>query len=164
MKRLALILLIVTLFLPVAMIAQVTTTDELFKEFATAPKAESVNLNSFLMWLAKFAVGNDPDAKVVKKISSVRVLDLESCSKDVKTRFANRAAKVTINDMEDLMNVNEDGNKVKILAKIKKEKIHKLLVMCYGTSDCCLIEINGKFDMNDLDGVVKSQMPRHNDR
>lgn len=164
MKRLALILLTATLFLSPTLAAKVITTDELFKEFASAPKVESVNINSFLMWLAKLSVGNDPDAEVVKKISSVRVLDLESCPKDVKTRFANRASQVTVNDMEDLVNVNKDGNKVKILAKIKKEKIHKLLVMCYGKSDCCLVEINGKFDMNDLDGVVKSQMPRHNDR
>lgn len=164
MKRLALILLIATLFLPVTLAAKVITTDQLFNEFASTPKAESVKINSFLMWLAKLSIGNDPDAKVVKKISSVRVLDLESCSKDVKTRFANRAAQVSVSDMEDLINVNEDGNKVKILAQIKKEKIHKLLVMCYGTSDCCLVEINGKFDMKDLDSVVKSQMPRHNDR
>lgn len=164
MKRLALILLVAILTLPVALADKVTTADDLFKEFSSVRKAESVKINSFLMWLAKLSMGNDPDAEIVKKISSVRVLDLESCSPEVKTRFANRAARVTVDDMEDLVNVNEDGNKVKILAQIKKEKIHKLLVMCYGQSDCCLVEINGKFDLQDLDGVVKSQMPRHDDR
>lgn len=164
MKRIALILLVAILSLPVALANKVTTTDDLFKEFSSARKAESVKINSFLMWLAKISMGNDPDAEIVKKISSVRVLDLESCSPEVKTRFANRAAQVTVSDMEDLVNVNEDGNKVKILGQIKKEKIHKLLVMCYGQSDCCLVEINGKFELKDLDDVVKSQMPRHNDR
>ena len=163
MKRIALILLVAILSLPVAL-ASTITTDGLFKEFSKEPKAESVNINSFFMWLVKMSMGNDTDAEIVKKISSVRVLDLESCSPEVKTRFANRAAQITVSDMEDLINVNEDGNKVKILGQIKKEKIHKLLVMCYGQGDCCLVEINGKFDMQDLDGVVKSQMPRHNDR
>ncbi len=163
MKRTAIILLIATLFLPITLAAKLTTPDELFKEFASAPKAEAVNVNSFLMWLAKLGAGNDPEAEIVKKISSVRVLDLESCSKEIKTRFANRATEVSVNGMEDLVNVNEDGNQVKILAKIKNEEIHKLLVICYGADDCCLVEINGKFDMKDLNGVIRSQMPRHND-
>ena len=163
MKRLAIILLVAILALPAAMASKVTT-DELFNEFSSAQKAESVNLNSFVMWLAKLSVGNAPDADVIKNISSVKVLDLESCSQEVKSRFAKRAGEVTISDMEDLVNVNEDGNKVKILAKIKEDKIHKLLVLCYGQGDCCLVEINGKFDLKDLDGVVKSQMPKHNDR
>lgn len=163
MKRLALILLVAVLSLPVAMAGKITT-DELFNEFSSARNAESVKVNSFVMWLAKLTAGNDSDAEIIKNISSVRVLDLESCSSEVKARFANRATNVKLNDMEDLVNVTEDGNKVKILAKVKEEKIQKLLVMCYGPSDCCLVEINGNFDLKDLDGVVKSQMPRHNDR
>lgn len=164
MKRIVLIILVAILWLPAAFDTKAYTTDDLYKEFSSASKAEAVNINSFVMWLAKRCIGNDPDAEVVKKINSVRVIDLESCPPEVKKRFANRAATVTVDDMEDLVNVNEDGNKVKILAKINKDKIHKLLVMCYGQDDCCLVEISGKFDMSDLDGVVKSQMPRHDDR
>lgn len=164
MKRIALVILVVIFWLPAAFTAKAYTTDDLYKEFSSASNAEAVNINSSVMWLAKRCIGNDPDTAVVKNINSVRVIDLNSCPPEVKKRFADRAATVTVDDMEDLVNVSEDGNKVKILAKINKDKIHKLLVMCYGQDDCCLVEINGKLDMNDLDGVVKSQMPRHDDR
>ncbi len=166
MKRVALILFIAFLIMPVTASAQVTTVDNLFKEFASVPEAESVKINSFWMRLAKLCVGNNPDGKIVKKINSVRIMDLESCSKDVKTRFANRASQISVRNMEDLINVNENGNKMKVLAQIKKGTIiRKLLVMCYGESDCCLLEINGKFDLNELEDVVRSQMPkRHKNR
>ncbi len=163
MKRLALILLVTALSLPAVMAANVTSVDALFDEFSSEPQAESVRFNPFCMWLAKLFVGGS-DANVVKKISSVRVLDIDDCKSEVKTRFANRVANVSVKEMEDLVNVNDNGDKVKILARIKKDKIHKLLVMCYGAADYCLVEINGKFGMEDVNGVVKSQMPKRNDR
>ena len=163
MKHLVLILLVTVLSLPAAMAADVTSVDALFDEFSSEPDAESVCLNPFCMWFAKLFVGGS-DANVVKKISSVRVLDIDDCKAEVKTRFAARVAHVTVKDMEDLVNMNDSGDKVKIFARIKKDKIHKLLVMCYGTDDYCLVEINGQFGMEDVNGVVSSQMPKRNDR
>ena len=161
MKRIAIIFIAAIISLSGTMLANAITVDDCFKEFSTSAKAEYVNINSFLMWLTKMCVGNEPE---LKNIDSVRVLDLESCSADVKKRFAKQMANVTLDNMDDLVNVTEDGNKVRILAQTKNDKIRKLLVICYGSEDCCLVEVNGKFDMSDLDGVVKSQMPKHDDR
>lgn len=165
MKRFALILLTAILMLPVSAVAKSVSVDDLYKEFSSAPEAEAVSIPPFLMKLAKLCMkGKDQDAKIVRKINSVRVLDLEDCSKTVKSRFANRVSNIQLKDMEELMDVRDDGDKVKILAKIKKDKISKLLILCYGNDDCCLVEVNGKFEMNDIDDVVKSQKPRHNGR
>ncbi|MDE5572743.1 MAG: DUF4252 domain-containing protein [Muribaculaceae bacterium] len=164
MKRIAIILIAAIISLSGTMFANAITVDDCFKEFSSARNAEQVNINSFLMWIAKKCAGNDADAQALKKIDSVRVLDLESCSDDVKSNFTKKMSNVTLDGLDDIVNVSENGNKVRILAQIKNEKIRKLLVMCYGSGDCCLVEINGKFDMSDLDGVVKSQMPKHDDR
>ena len=164
MKRIFLILFTAVILLPVALSAKTPSVDDLYKEFSSVPKVEAVNVNPFMMTVAKMFVGNDSNAQIVKKINSVRVLDLEGCPRSVRTRFANRVSNIQLKDMENLVDVKDDGDKVKILAKIKKDKIRKLLVLCYGNDDCCLVEINGKFEMKDVDGVVKSQKPRHNGR
>ncbi|MDE6225065.1 MAG: DUF4252 domain-containing protein [Muribaculaceae bacterium] len=164
MKRIAIIVVAAIISLSGTVFANAITVDDCFKEFSTARNAQQVNVNSFLMWIAKKCAGNDANAEILKKIDSVRVLDLEGCSDEVKNKFTKKMSNVTLDNMDDLVNVTEDGNKVRILAKMKDDVISKLLVMCYGSGDCCLVEINGKFAMNDLDGVVKSQMPKHNDR
>lgn len=164
MKRLSIILLVALLILPAALANETVSTNDLFNEFSSEAKAESVNVNSFLMWVAKRCAGKQKGSEILDKISSVKVLDLESCNTLVKERFATRASQVSVKDMEPLVEANDDGNKVKVLAKIKDETIQRLLVICYGTEDCCLVEINGKFKLDELDGVVKSQIPRKNDR
>ena len=165
MKRFSLILLTaMLLFLPLASVAKNPSVKDLYKEFSSAPKAETVSVSPLLMKLAHMCIGNDSDAKIVRKIKSVKLLDLEECSREVRKRFADRAGSVQIKDMDELVSVSDDGDKLKVFAKIKSEKITKMLVLCYGKEDCCLIEINGKFDMGDIEGVVKSQKPRKNGR
>lgn len=164
MKRLTILLLVITFSLPVIIARDSVSVDDLFKEFSSERQAESVNVNSFLMWIAKRCAGKQKGSEALDKISSVKVLDLESCNASVKERFASRANHVSVKDMEPLVEANDDGTKVKVLAKIKNETIQRLLVMCYGTEDCCLVEINGKFKLDELDGVVKSQIPQHHER
>lgn len=160
MKRLTIILLLVAFSLPMIVAKEPVSSDDIFQEFASEKQAESVTVNSFLMWIAKRFVGNEPGSEVLNKISSVKVLDLESCSPAVKSRFAERAKFVDVKGMEPLVEANDDGDKVKVLAKIKDETIHRILIMSYGNNDCCLVEVNGKFKLDELDSVVKSQMPK----
>ena len=164
MKRLALILFSVLLMLPVATLAKDRSVNDLFKEFGSASGADVVTINPFMMKIARMFVANNPDAEIIKKIRSVRILDLEDCAPDVRSRFSNRAVDVKLKDLEELVDVRDDGEKVKIMAKIKDEEISRLVVLCYGSDDCCLIEINGNFMMSDIDSVVASQKPRKNGR
>ena len=164
MKRLSLIILVAIFSISVSSAKSVGSVNDIFTEFSSAPNAESVNVNPFLMSIAKLFTKGSSDADIVKKINSVKVLDLYKCASSVKTRFADAVKGLSVKGYEELITANDNNDKVKILAKMKDDKITNLLIISYGQGDCCLVAIKGKFNLDDLTGVVNSQMPRHDDR
>ena len=55
------------------------------------------------------------------------------------------------------MRVNDEGEKVRVLMKTKKETIRELLFVCTGKEDCTLVQINGKFTKDDIDKLVNQE-------
>ena len=55
------------------------------------------------------------------------------------------------------MRVNDEGEKVRVLMKTKKEAIRELLFVCTGKEDCTLVQINGKFTKDDIDKLVNQE-------
>ena len=49
-----------------------------------------------------------------------------------------------IKDYETLVQVNDEGEKVHILAKSKNDVIRELLIVCTGNGDCTLVQLKGK--------------------
>lgn len=60
----------------------------LFNEFGSEKNADCVKVSSFMMSLGKMFAGHDEDAEIIRKIKSIKVLDLESCTASVKERFS----------------------------------------------------------------------------
>lgn len=166
MKRLILITVISLIMgtTSLAFAARAESATDIFNEFSTAPNAEYVNVNPFMMSLGRMFMGDDPDSAIIKKIKSVKVLDLENCSPTVKNNFRNKIGKLSTKGYEEMIHSSENNEKVTIYAKMDKEIIHSMLIVCTGSDDCTLVEINGKFKMEDITGVVNSQMPKHDGR
>ncbi|MCS2903794.1 DUF4252 domain-containing protein [Phocaeicola vulgatus] len=64
----------------------------LFNEFGSEKNADCVKVSSFMMSLGKMFAGHDEDAEIIRKIKSIKVLDLESCTASVKERFNLKSA------------------------------------------------------------------------
>lgn len=144
--------------------AKGASSDDIFTEFSSEKDAEYVNVNSFMMWLGKQFAGDGADADIVKKIKSVRVLDLEDCSPTVKNRFSKRVNDLDQKGYEEMVRVNDNGERVKILARKNGDIINRMLIVCSSNDDCALVEVNGKFTMDDITGVVNSQTGKKNGR
>ena len=69
-----------------------------------------------------------------------------------------------MNGYEEMVRTNDNGEKVLVLAKMKKDVIHRMVIVCVSSDDCALVEVNGKFKMSDVTGVVNSQTPKHDGR
>lgn len=147
-----------------AISAHAESANDIFNEFSTVPNAEYVNVNPWLMRLGKMFMDDDPDTAIVKKLKSVRVLDLEKCTPALKTNFKDRISKLSTKGYEEMIHSRENNEKVTIYAKMDNDFIRSLLIVCVGAKDCTLVEINGKFKMEDIPGVVDSQMPKHDGR
>lgn len=124
--------------------------ESLFNEFGKEPNAECVTISPFMMAIGKMFMGNDSDAKLARKFNSMRILDLESCPNNVKERFSKIFNAQEIKGYETLIQANDEGDKVHILAKSKNDKIQELLIVCTGNDDCTLVQMKGKVGRKEL--------------
>ena len=117
-----------------------------------------------MMSLGKMFAGHDEDAEIIRKIKSIKVLDLESCTASVKERFSKKVNRLSLKGYDELMRVNDEGEKVRVLMKTKKETIRELLFVCTGKEDCTLVQINGKFTTEDIDKLVNQETKKKHGR
>ena len=68
----------------------------LFNEFGSEKNADCVKVSSFMMSLGKMFAGHDEDAEIIRKIKSIKVLDLESCTASVKERFSKKVNRLSL--------------------------------------------------------------------
>ncbi len=123
--------------------------NELFVEFSTAEKAESVKLNKFAMAFIKPFTNNE-----LKGVSSMQVLDLSQCKQSIKEEFAEKSKKIKDQGYETLLQSKEDNEDVRILVKIKDDIIRELIILTSG-DDCALVKISGKFSKSDIERLEK---------
>lgn len=144
-------------------LANAQNVDDIFKEFKNEPNAECVNVSPFLMSIGKlFAHGEG--SSIISKIKSMKVLDLERCTATTKERFNQSIEKLKLNKYETLIRVNDSGEKVRILAKQKKDYISELLIISIDKDDCTLVQINGKIRQKDIDKLIAQQTGNKNGR
>ena len=131
--------------------------NDVFNEFKKTEHADYVSVSPFLMKLGKLLVKHeDKEAyDIIRHINSVQVLDLEDCSTAVKQRFARSIALLDHDGYETMMRVNDEGEKVNILAKTKRGVIREMLIVCNGPEDCVLVRIKGKIKESDIDKLVE---------
>lgn len=89
---------------------------------------------------------------------------MESCTQSVKERFSKKVKRLSLKGYDELMRVNDEGEKVRVLMKAKKETIRELLFVCTGKEDCTLVQINGKFTKEDIDKLVNQETKKKHGR
>ena len=146
MKKAIIYLFLFTLSLS----ASSKTLDDILSEFAKAPHAEKMNLRRFLF--SSLRVMNWGDKDINKKVNSMSVLDLESCSTETKLQFADQIENMEMNEYEVLMKVKDDDDSVLIMSKSKKDKIKELVIITI--NDPTIIRLKGSFTPNDLADVA----------
>jgi len=97
---------------------------------------------------------DDKSNPLIKGVNSVKVLDLEECPEKVKERFTKEVAKLNLYGYETWLQAKEDGENVKIIAKMKDDTVRELLVMTTGKGDCALVMIKGKIKKDDIQAII----------
>ena len=131
MKRIIIILLILPL------LTSCNNLNMLFKELKKEPHTEYVSLSFPLIHLMKLFL-NDENGKIIKKIKSIKVLEMEKC---------------TDNSLELLK---------KKTSKLKKEKIKELVVVVADDAkkECSLIQIKANLSMEDINKFINNDMKK----
>lgn len=137
--------------------------EEIFKELATEPGATKVSINPFVMWLCKMFTGDSPEERLTKKTKSLNVLDIDNCSEATQIKVIDRISVLKDNGFEEMVRVNDKEDKVRIYAQIEKEAIRRLIIVALSGKDCALVDIKGKFELSEIDELVKSHTSDDND-
>ncbi len=136
--------------------SQAQTLGGLFQEFGNEEDAVCLKVPWLPMRLVGLLV--DDEAKpIIKRISSVRVLEMSDCSSEVQERFATKMKRMKMKDYEPLLTVKEDDSHVKMWGKMNDESISELVIGVYGDGEAVLCAIKGRLSMDDLKHIMESK-------
>ena len=140
----------------VCQVAFAQSIKALFKEFKEKEGADYISIPSLpLKFMHTFMKeDNDKSLYFLKGIKSVKVLDMEDCTPQTKADFIQRTNQLNLNEYETLVMAKEDGDNVKILAKMNNETIREFIILTTGEDNCALILLKGKFKKDDLDVMI----------
>lgn len=157
MKKLILILAVV---LPMAVLAQKNPVDKLFNKYANQKGFTTVNISGKLLGFAsQFETGDEETSKMLSGLSGIRILSVEDDELNKKIDFY----KELENDgffkdhkYEVLMEVTEEDEVVRFLAKdAGNGKISDLLLVV-GGDDNALISISGLINPENIGKITKA--------
>ena len=130
--------------------------DQLFDTIKEYNKADYIEINSFMMGMARMMAPRE-EREFLKKIKTMRIIDLNPCSEADKARFAEFIATVELTSFEPGVDECDDENeeeKMRIYIKTEGENVTKMVVASWGEKDCTLIQLNGKMSISDLEAVA----------
>ena len=130
--------------------------DTLFSQFKDKEGADYMNIPTLMLkFMRTFTKSNnDKSYHFIKGIKSVKVLDMEDCTQEVKAEFLQEAKKLKLNEYETLVQTKEDGEEVQIIAKIDRENINDLIILITGKEDCGLTFMKGKIKKEDINVIM----------
>ena len=157
MKKLVLILAVV---LPMAVLAQKSPVDKLFDKYANQKGFTTVNISGKLLgFAAQVDTGDEEVSNMLSGLNGIRVLSVEDDELNKELDFYKELEKEGFfknNDFEVLMEVTEDDEVVRFLAKdAGNGKISDLLLVV-GGDDNALISISGIIDPENIGKITKA--------
>ncbi len=157
MKKLILLLAVI---LPMAVFAQKTPVDKLFEKYANQKGFTTVNISGKLLGFAsQIETGDEATTEILSSLKGIRILSVEDNELNKNIDFYKELEKDGFfknNDYEVLMEVTEDDEVVRFLAKdAGNGKISDLLLVV-GGDDNALISISGLIDPKTINKITKS--------
>jgi hypothetical protein len=160
MKKLNLIILLLC-FVQV-LCAQTESLDRLIRK-AKRGASEKIDLTlpGFLVRFgANFINEDDLDGvnirPLLRKINEVRVVTIEGGQQVQKSDIREVIQDLRAENFEELITVRDDGSHINILMRERKGFIRDLLIFVSESSEFVVVDINGKFTMDDINELVRN--------
>ncbi len=150
------------LLMVTGMSAQAQTPSDLFQQFKNKENAEYVHLGRLLCFVLRPIANHhadDPHASsAIRRVRSLRSLDLEDCEQEVRNQFVKVVNGLKIKGYHELVSSSSEGERTRVLVRQKGSSIRELLLINAGDDDCSLVQIKCKVKPKDLEtiaGVIK---------
>ena len=157
MKKLILFLAVV---LPMAVLAQKSPVDKLFEKYANQKGITTVNISGKLLGFAsQLDVGDEATSNMISSLKGIRILTVEDNELNKKIDFYAELEKDGFfknKDYEPLMEVTEDDQIIRFIAKDAGNGKLSDLLLVIGGDDNTLISISGIIDPKDISKITKA--------
>jgi hypothetical protein len=157
MKKLVLFLAVV---LPLAVLAQKTAVDNLFEKYANQKGFTTVNISGKLLGFAsQLDTGDEATSDMLAGLKGIRVLSVEDDELNKTIDFYKELESEGFfkdNDFEVLMEVTEENEVVRFLAKDAGDGKISDLLLVVGGDDNALISISGVIDPESIGKITNA--------
>ena len=144
-----------------ATFAQATQIDQFFQKYEGKPGFTSVNVSEKLFSLVASAASEDVEPQsVVDGLKGIKVLVYENEEGNTKSGeyYREISSTLSLNSYEELMTVNSELDKVRILGKMESDKvINELLILCDADGEFVLVSLFGTIDVEKISKLSKLQ-------
>lgn len=124
---------------------------QLLDKYGKVEDAEYHHINKIGVTLIKMLGKQMP--KGIKHINSVRILDLENFSPQIKEQFNEDVNR--LKGYELMISANEDGEQSQILIKEKHDKIKEVLIINQEDDEIDCVLIKGNIKTDELEELTK---------
>lgn len=131
--------------------------DAIFDEYRHTDGADYVYINPFFTKLISLGTITSSCHGITGNLKSVRVLSIDSASDHTRRGLAGRISSLTSSGYEELIRVSDNGEKVRILARMDRKKpdtARRLLIFAEENGECDVVCIDGKFSRDDLARII----------
>ena len=155
------ILMVVGFFLQSCMVSQKKVHTDFFDNtgFKENSTFVSINVPTFLAKsYVKNALREDGESQevidLIKKISDVKVLIVESSKTPIKAEFQNYLSN---NNYEEWMSVKQQGNLISLNAKQTDDVINRMIITVRDDNDeTIFVDVKGKFTPDDISKIINA--------
>ena len=129
--------------------------DDIFNQFKDKQGAEYMNIPSFVLKLGRVFMDKDiQENKLMKGVKTIKVLDMENCSSDVKKELQHEISRLEQSGYETLVRTKEKDDTVNLIAKMDKDAINELIVFFTENDECGLTLMKGKIKKEDINVMI----------
>jgi 7-cyano-7-deazaguanine synthase in queuosine biosynthesis len=125
---------------------QQNSVTELFNNYSKYKNVTHVKLGGLVMLFARAFTDT-------MGVTGVEVFSFDECDKQVIDELNDAIKNLKDNSYETLVSTTQDGERTKVLVKIKEDFINEIVVIS-GGSDPALIRITGKIKPEDIQKVI----------
>jgi hypothetical protein len=146
--------------LPMAVLAQKSPVDKLFEKYANQKGFTTVNISGKLLGFAsQIETGDQATTDILSELKGIRILTVEDDELNKKLDFyveLENDGFFRNNQFEVLMEVTEDDEVVRFLAKDAGNGKISDLILVVGGDDNALISITGLIDPKNIGKITKT--------
>ncbi|MGL5704729.1 MAG: DUF4252 domain-containing protein [Tannerellaceae bacterium] len=153
MKKISLILTFVMLCF---MQAKAIDVEGMFAKYKKADNAFNVRLGYPIMKLSGLIISaRYKEARIVRSINSLRMVDLSDCSKETQSQFRLDADSLLDTKYKELAQVKTEDDNIRVLAKCNDKVIKDMIIILSG-EDVLLVRLKGNMDLKKyMEYVIK---------